>query len=109
MALRLDPEMEVRSAASGGEAMAMLAGGGWRPDALLLDMMMPGQSGAELGRAIRTLPGLEAVPLIFITARCRDSEIAQRRAEGAAAVIAKPFDPLELAALVRASLPAAAE
>lgn len=105
MALALDPEIEVRDAASGKDALALLDAGEWHPTVVLMDMMMPGLSGIDLAHEIRMRPVFADVPLLFLTARCRDSEVARWMAEGAAAVIPKPFDPLKLAVAVRSALP----
>ena len=90
MSLGLDPGMEVRSAASGTEALA------------LLDVMMPGMDGPALLTEIRARPDIAVLPVIFMTARARQSDIDAYRALGASGVIIKPFDPIELAKQVRA-------
>lgn len=107
MALALDPALEVRAAGSADEALALIQGPpGFRPDGVLLDVMMPGMPGTELAQRIRAMPGLGTVPFLFMTASARDTEIARYLALGAECVIAKPFDPLCLAAEVRAKLEA---
>ena len=102
MSLGLDPGMEVRSAASGTEALALLDAGDWRPDVALLDVMMPGMDGPALLTEIRARPDIAVLPVIFMTARARQSDIDAYRALGASGVIIKPFDPIELAKQVRA-------
>ena len=57
--------VEVRVVYSGEAALEMLSG--WRPQAVLLDIGMPGMSGHQVARRIRQLPGLEGVTLIAIT------------------------------------------
>lgn len=104
MSLEMDPGMEVRTAASGAEALALLDAGGWVPDVLLLDVMMPGMGGPSVLKALRTRPAFEAAPVIFITARAQRQERDRFIAAGAVGVIAKPFDPLTLAAEVRAAV-----
>jgi two-component system, OmpR family, response regulator len=101
MALGLDPAMELRSAASGAEALAMLRADPWRPDVLLLDVMMPEMDGMELARALRAMPDLADTPLLFVTARARDADIHAYRAAGASGIIPKPFDPLDLPRTIR--------
>lgn len=85
--------LEVRLAATSEEALTLLAE--FQPDLVLCDVMMPGVSGPQLLERIRTT---STVPLIFLTARTAGSEAYP----GAAAVMAKPFDPLTLADQVRA-------
>lgn len=72
------------------------------PDLILLDVMMPGQDGPSTLTALRAIPQLAEVPVIFITARIRDSETKEYLALGANGVIAKPFDPMALSDQVRA-------
>jgi CheY-like chemotaxis protein len=100
MALALDPELEVQAVSSGKEALALLERG-WTPDLLLLDMMMPEMDGPATLAAIRARPHLRAVPAVFITARSRARERIEMEELDVAGVIAKPFDPLSLAASLR--------
>lgn len=104
LALEMDPAVEVRTAASGAETLSQLDAGAWRPDAIMLDMMMPGLDGLGLMAQIRQRPGLAAIPVIFITGRTEAREQRRLTDAGAAGVIAKPFDPLALARQVRAIL-----
>jgi two-component system OmpR family response regulator len=106
MSLEIDPQIEVRTAASGEEALAQLDAGGWAPDLFLLDVMMPGMDGPGLLKRIRERPAFDAAPAVFITARAQPSERDAFLAAGAVGVIAKPFDPLTLASEVRAVIAA---
>lgn len=99
MALALDPAFEVRSAASGMEALAILAQ--WRPDIALLDVMMPEIDGPCLLKMMRERDDLAAIPVAFITARAQPSELQNFATLDAVGVIAKPFDPMTLASKVR--------
>ncbi|MEH3035890.1 MAG: response regulator [Sphingomonas adhaesiva] len=103
MALSLDPDIALRAAASGEEALTAVAAG-FRPDAVVLDVMMPGMDGPALLERLRRLPPTAATPVIFMTARGRQADIDFYRARGAAGVIVKPFDPITLAQRVRALL-----
>lgn len=107
ISLMIDPEIEIRSAGSGVEALGVLEGG-WTPDVILLDVMMPGLDGPGALARIRRLPGHEATPVLFMTARAQQHEQARLTALGAVGVIIKPFDPMTLAQLVRSLLAAAA-
>ncbi len=103
LSLALEPDFEVRSCASGPEALVLAPS--WRPDLILLDVMMPGMDGPAVLKELRGLAETAATPIIFITARTQQQEVAQLRALGAAGVIAKPFDPMTLGRQVRALLP----
>lgn len=98
MSLELDPDFEVRCCASGAEAVEDVRTR--RPDLVLLDVMMPAMDGPTTLQRIRELPGRD-MPIVFITARAADGDAAKLMALGAAGVIAKPFDPMQLAPQVR--------
>jgi two-component system KDP operon response regulator KdpE len=83
--------------ASGQECLAQLRSG--EPDALLLDVMMPGMDGWELCRRIREF---SAVPIIMLTACAQESDREMGAAAGASAYITKPVSLKELEARVRA-------
>lgn len=100
MALSLDPDITLRVAASGEEALTAIAAG-LRPDAVVLDVMMPGMDGPALLERLRRLPPTATTPVIFMTARGRQADVDFYRARGAAGVIVKPFDPITLAERVR--------
>jgi CheY-like chemotaxis protein len=102
MALGLDPGVEVRSAASGAEGLALLRDGAWRPDVVLLDVMMQDMDGPSVLAAIRALERASDLPVIFMTARARQADIDAYKSLGAVGVIVKPFDPIQLSDEVRA-------
>jgi len=95
----------VRSAGSGQEALEALESG-YRPDLILLDVMMPGMDGPAVLAGVRRLPAHRDTPVIFMTAQTQDYEIARLEALGAAGVVIKPFDPLTLGRQVQALLEA---
>jgi len=105
ISLGLDPVFAVRSCASGGDALAATVD--WSPDLILLDVMMPDMDGPMTLMRLRERPQTAAVPIVFMTARAQSSELDRFLSLGAAGVIAKPFDPMTLAALVRRYAPAA--
>jgi DNA-binding response OmpR family regulator len=100
MALGLDPTIAVVAAGSADAALAALADG--RFDAALLDVSMPGMDGPALLEALREIA--PELPAIFMTAHSRAHELVALYAAGAQGVIVKPFEPLTLAAEVRALL-----
>jgi two-component system, OmpR family, response regulator len=68
----------------------------FKPDMILLDVMMPGLDGPATLKILQAKPALKNVPIIFMTAKVQPSEIANYLSVGAAGVIAKPFDPMTL-------------
>jgi CheY-like chemotaxis protein len=106
MSLGLDPELEVRPAESGRQALEMLASEGWRPDAVLLDVMMPGLDGPGTLARLRELPDHRTTPVLFITARAQQHEQSRYVELGAVGVIIKPFNPMTLAHELRTLLQA---
>ncbi len=70
----------------------------FRPDMILLDVMMPGMDGSTTLQQLRTLPHMATVPVVFMTAKVMPDEIAHYKTLGALDVIRKPFNPMTLAA-----------
>jgi DNA-binding response OmpR family regulator len=71
------------------------------PDAVILDVMLPGEDGFAVAGLIHAEPGLEQVPIMMLTARADlDGSELVRRA-GAAGVLTKPFNPSELSNRLR--------
>jgi CheY-like chemotaxis protein len=101
MALRLDPAIMVQAVSSGQSALDLLDRDPWRPDVILLDVMMPGMDGFALHRALRERSDLPQAKTIFMTARASRAGLEEYTASGADGVILKPFDPLRLARDVR--------
>lgn len=91
---------ELHQCASGRQAVAEVEGAA--PELFLLDYMMPGMDGEQTLAALRAVPGFEATPVIFMTARVLDDIAATLVAKGAVGVVTKPFDPMELADRIRA-------
>jgi DNA-binding response OmpR family regulator len=75
-----------------------------RPDLAVLDVMMPGMSGLDAVRAIRSDPGLSDLPVILLTARAQEGDVDTGFDSGADDYITKPFSPRELATRVQALL-----
>ncbi|MDH5181376.1 MAG: response regulator [Gammaproteobacteria bacterium] len=72
----------------------------FKPDLILLDVMMPGMDGPSTLEALRKLPELATTPVVFMTAKVQPQEIEYFKSLGAVEVIAKPFDPLKLPELI---------
>jgi CheY-like chemotaxis protein len=94
--------MQVVDAASGLEGIAKAVAE--TPDAILLDVMMPEHDGPETLGLLRGDPRTAHIPVIFLTAKAMAAEVERLRALGADGVLTKPFDPMSLAASVRAIL-----
>jgi CheY-like chemotaxis protein len=103
VSLERDPFFVLRGCASGGEALATAVA--WRPDLTLLDVMMPEMDGLTVLAKLRADKRTSPIPVIFVTVRAQQRERERFRALGAAGVIAKPFDPMALAAEVRRYVP----
>jgi CheY-like chemotaxis protein len=87
--------LEVMACASGAQALEAVAS--YRPDLVLLDVMMPGLSGPETLESLRRLPVMQGVPVVFLTAKAMRNEIEGLLSLGATGLIVKPFDPMTLA------------
>ena len=90
----------VRTAANGEEAMRRLQEE--KPDLILMDVVMPGQNGFQLTRAISRDPLYADVPIIMCTSKNQETDRVWGMRQGAKAYITKPVDPAELKAKISA-------
>ncbi len=97
-----DEGFELNVCTSGTDALEKVRD--YRPDLILLDVMMPGMDGPTTLTRLREMPHLADVPAIFMTAKVQPAEIAHYRSLGAIDIIVKPFDAMELAGQLRAML-----
>lgn len=67
-----------------------------RPDAILLDVMMPAMDGPTTFAALQADPATRTIPVVFVTARAMAAEIEPLRALGVRGVLIKPFDAMTL-------------
>jgi two-component system phosphate regulon response regulator PhoB len=74
------------------------------PDVVLLDWMLPGQSGLALARKLRSDARTKELPIIFITARAEEADKIAGLEAGGDDYVTKPFSPRELVARIRAVL-----
>ncbi|RIX27000.1 response regulator [Sphingomonas edaphi] len=102
MALELDLDFEVRTCASGKDAIALVCD--WQPDIILLDVMMPEMDGPTTFGILQARMLEDLPPVLFCTARTQAADVATYLRLGAEGVVPKPFDPMTLAATVRAHL-----
>jgi len=71
------------------------------PDVILLDVMLPGLDGWQVAEQLVGDPRTESVPIVFLTARAEVRDRARGLDLGGIDYVTKPFNPLELAPLVR--------
>jgi two-component system phosphate regulon response regulator PhoB len=101
--LRYNLEREgfaVDEATDGEEALLRISE--HRPDAVLLDWMLPLVSGIEVCRQIRRASGTRSLPVIMLTARAEEGDRVRGLDSGADDYVVKPFSPSELVARLRA-------
>jgi len=95
IALEIVGGFEVEVCNSGTELLRRLPG--FKPDLVIIDVLMPDMAGVEVMRAVRLMPGFETTPVVFLTGVVRGDDLETLFASGAAEVILKPFDPMTLA------------
>jgi CheY-like chemotaxis protein len=103
ISLALDPDVALKSCASGPDALTAAAT--WKPDVILMDVVMPVVDGPQTLSMLRQSAQTAEIPVVFMTAKAQAREAEHFISLGAAGVIPKPFDPLTLAAAVRGFLP----
>jgi len=95
MGLELIAGWRVTTASNGEDGVAQASTA--RPDAIILDVMMPGVDGPETLRRLKADPKTAVVPVVFMTARTQAADVEWLEGLGANGVIPKPFDPVTLA------------
>ncbi len=75
-----------------------------RPDLVIVDVMIPGQSGLDVCRKIKTHPELKSIPVIILSAKTEELDIVLGLELGADDYVSKPFSPKILFSRVRAVL-----
>ena len=98
VALGLVGGWDVSTAGGGAEGLEMARASA--PDAILLDVMMPGMDGPTTLAQLRADPATRGTPVIFLTAKLRPGERRELDDFEVSGVIGKPFDPMSLAAQV---------
>jgi len=93
---------QTQVASSGERAIALAKSE--QPDLILLDVMMPGIDGWQTCRRLKSQPETADIPVIFVTARDRSEDVSKGFEVGGIDYIAKPFEPVELAARVRSAI-----
>lgn len=76
------------------------------PDVILLDVMMPVMDGFQMLKELKADPGTAAIPVIMVTAKGQEEDVARALCAGAAAFVVKPFAHNEVVAQVEKALAA---
>lgn len=90
---------DVDLAHDGGEALASIEEG--RPDAVVLDAMMPVHSGFEVLRRMKEQPATAGIPVVMLTGLSQEDDVVNALELGAAEFMVKPFLPEELLARLK--------
>lgn len=93
---------QVDTAASGAEAVRLASA--TRPDAIVLDVMMPEMDGPTTLERLREDDATATIPVVFLTAKVQPNDRLRFAGLNVAGFIAKPFDPATLAVELRAAL-----
>ena len=89
---------EVVKASSGAQGLARAAE--YQPDAILLDVMMPGMDGPSTFCELRRNPVTARIPVLLLTAKVQGTDQRRFADLGVEAVLFKPFDPMTLSAQI---------
>ena len=90
--------MDVLEASTGEEGLELARRE--RPDIVLLDVMMPGQDGWSVARALSEDPRTREIPVVFLTARADAADRRLGQQLGGVGYVVKPFDPVAIGELV---------
>lgn len=90
---------EVRVASNGDEALREVET--FRPDLVLLDVMMPQKSGYDVCRRIRARPEWAGVKILMLSAKGHEAEVSKGLSLGADLYVTKPFSNAELVSSIR--------
>jgi CheY-like chemotaxis protein len=93
---------EVLTASSGLQGLARAAE--HKPDAILLDVMMPEMDGPATFRELRKNPATARIPVLLLTAKVQSTDQRRFADLGVEAVLFKPFDPLTLSRQIASAL-----
>jgi CheY-like chemotaxis protein len=75
-----------------------------KPDAILLDVMMPDMDGFQTLHALQANPATRTIPVVMLTAKVKTGDTKTSRPDGVKGVILKPFNPLRLAGQISQAL-----
>lgn len=89
---------EVKTANSGAQGVARAIE--FMPDAILLDVMMPGMDGPTTFRELRNTPETARIPVLLLTAKVQAADQRRFSDLGVEAILFKPFDPMTLSSQI---------
>jgi CheY-like chemotaxis protein len=95
LSLEATRDWQILTASSGKEGIAVAAAE--KPDAILMDVMMPEMDGPTTFRQLQLNPETQGIPVVLLTAKVQGVDQRRFAGLGVAAILFKPFDPLELA------------
>ncbi len=101
ISLEMVGNWDVTTARSGAEGLALAASG--LPDAIVLDVMMPGMDGSATFSHLQANPVTRHIPVVLLTAKVLDPT-TDRFALEVATIIPKPFDPMRLPGQIASAL-----
>jgi CheY-like chemotaxis protein len=93
---------DVIRASSGAQGLARAAE--QHPDAILLDVMMPGMDGPTTFKELRKNPVTARIPVLLLTAKVQGNDQRRFADLGVNAVLFKPFDPMTLSTQISSAL-----
>lgn len=93
---------QVIKASSGAQGIELAKSA--QPDAILMDVMMPGVDGPTTFRQMQQIPEIAHIPVLLLTAKVQGVDKRRFADLGVAAVLFKPFDPLALAEQIKEAL-----
>lgn len=99
MSLGILGGLEVVEADGGADGIAKAEAD--KPDAILLDIMMPVMDGPATLVKLQENEQTKSIPVIFLTARAMTNEVERLKSMGATGVLTKPFDPTKLTSQVK--------
>ncbi len=102
LSLETVADWEVVTASSGAQGLTSAIE--HQPDAILLDVMMPGMDGPTTFRELRNNPATARIPVLLLTAKVQSTDQKRFADLGVEAVLFKPFDPLTLSEQIVAAL-----
>jgi CheY-like chemotaxis protein len=104
----LSPHWDVVEADNGESGLDHVLGG-FRPDLVVCDIMMPKMDGLAFTQELKKDPALARIPVVFLSAKSRPKDIIDGINAGARAYVTKPFKSEELLGKVRKALGQAAK